>query len=45
MKMLKPDGSLNNEAIYARYFGDYKDMVACVLSRVLGGCSLVFTSG
>ncbi len=27
MKMLKPDGSLNNEAIYARYFGDYQDMV------------------
>ena len=27
MKMLKPDGGLNNEAIYARYFGDYQDMV------------------
>jgi outer membrane protein assembly factor BamB len=27
LKMLKPDGGLNNEAIYARYFGDYQDMV------------------
>jgi len=27
MKMLKPDGSLNNEAIYARYLGDYQAMV------------------
>jgi len=27
LKMLKPDGGLNNDAIYARYFGDYQDMV------------------
>ena len=27
MKMLKPDGGLNNEKIYSRYFGDYQDMV------------------
>lgn len=27
MKMLKPDGSLNNDAIYAPYFRDYQDMV------------------
>jgi outer membrane protein assembly factor BamB len=27
MKMLKPDRGLNNEKIYARYFGDYQDMV------------------
>jgi eukaryotic-like serine/threonine-protein kinase len=27
MKMLKPDGSLNNDVIYAPYFHDYQDMV------------------
>jgi hypothetical protein len=27
LKMLKPDGGLNNDTIYARYFGDYQDMV------------------
>jgi len=39
LKMLKPDGGLNNEAIYARYL---------VITRTwcwrLYGCSLVFTS-
>jgi outer membrane protein assembly factor BamB len=27
LKMLKPDGSLNNEVVYAPYFHDYQDMV------------------
>jgi outer membrane protein assembly factor BamB len=27
MKILKPDGSLNNDVIYAPYFHDYQDMV------------------